>query len=303
MSIECTLLIGTTAVGKSSFVYENLASAPIHLIAADSMQIYRHFDIATATPSEEDLELFPHTGVNEIDPDESYNVSEFLKIADAACVRAREEDRHPLIVGGTPLYLRAFLYGLDEMPGKNPDFRRTMRQLAGEKSSGFLHERLRAVDAPAAENIHPNDTRRIIRALEIYHETGQTKTKLTSEDSLRDRFDPTVLGLRRPREEMEERITGRIEKMLDEGLIREVKQLRENWDLSRTLKQAIGFRSVSKYLDDTITKREVPEQIAERTWSLLRKQESWFRRFPVDEWYHPEHQKEELIDTLGNRFH
>jgi tRNA dimethylallyltransferase len=303
MGIDCTLVIGPTAVGKSGFVYKNFGDAPLHIISADSMQIYRNFDVATATPSGDQLNLFPHTGINEIDPDESYSVTEFLERADSALDEAVQAGRHPVILGGTPLYLRTFLYGMDDMPDENPDFRAKMRQLAEDTSSNHLHEKLGDIDPTAAEKIHPNDTKRIIRALEIYHETGQTKTELTSEDTIRNRIEPTVIGLTRARDELDDRIRDRIETMLNDGLIEEVKQLREQWNVSETLKQAIGYRSVSKYLDGKINKETIVERMYKRTHTFMRKQESWMNRFPVREWFHPNKDFKELMDTVGNKFY
>ncbi|MFB6346102.1 MAG: tRNA (adenosine(37)-N6)-dimethylallyltransferase MiaA, partial [bacterium] len=164
------------------------------------------------------------------------------------------------------------------------------------------HDRLKEIDPTAAENIHPNDTKRVIRALEIFHETGRTKTELTSgQDTIREHLDPTVIGLKRPRSELKERIRRRIDRMIDDGLIEEVKSLREEWDVSKTLRQAIGFRSVSQYLDGSLTKDEIKDTMYSRTKELARKQMSWFKKFPVDDWFHPEHDHEELIAALGNK--
>lgn len=296
------MLIGPTAVGKSNLLYSHFKDAPLHVISADSMQVYRHFDLATATPNPDELETFPHTGINEIDPSESFSVSDFLEMADRGCIEARNTGRHPLVIGGTPLYLRVFLYGLDEMPDKNPDFRQQMRKKARNDSLESLHERLREIDPESARKIHPNDTRRVIRALEIYHESGRTKTELTSKDRIRPHVDPFIVRLRRSRDDLRRRIRKRVDAMLKNGLIKEVHSLRERWDVSRTLKQAIGFRSVANYLDNKLERDRIDEKIVDRTVELARKQESWFKKFPVNETYHPTQDKEELIEVLGNQF-
>jgi tRNA dimethylallyltransferase len=248
------------------------------------------------------LNDLPHTGINELDPNEEFSVSAFLEMADRACVEAVGEGDHPVILGGTALYLRTFLYGLDNMPDKNPDFRRKMREFVADNSSQALHDRLKTVDPTAAENIHPNDTKRVIRALEIHHETGQTKTELKSENTIREAINPEVVGLSRPREELDARISKRVDKMLNDGLIEEIKELKKRWTLSTTLKQAIGFQSVTDYLDGKIDLDKVRETMVDRTRNLMRKQESWFKRFPVQNWYHPENDLEELMTTVGNQF-
>lgn len=289
-------------MGKSGFLYENFPDAPIHVIGADSMQVYRHFDVATATPTEDERNKFPHSLINEVDPSEGFSVTRFLERADEACREAREAGRHPILVGGTALYVRTFLYGMDEMPEKNPEFREEMRELAEETSRQHLHEKLEEIDPEAADSIHPNDRKRVIRALEIHHETGRTKTELSSEDTIRPSIDPTVIGLRRDREELDERIGERIDRMLERGLVEEIRELRADWDVNETISQAIGFRSVSEYLDDKIGSDEMVETIHDRTYQLVRKQETWYKKIPVDHWFHPEREKEELIATVGNQF-
>jgi len=127
---RCIVLIGATATGKSSFVYENLPEFPFHIISADSMQVYREFEIGTATPSRKELALFPHTGINELSPEENYSVADFLTRADGVLERSKSRKLVPLVLGGTGLYINAFLYGLDEMPAANRDYRRRLRSLS-----------------------------------------------------------------------------------------------------------------------------------------------------------------------------
>lgn len=299
--IDCTILLGGTSVGKSSFLYENFSEKRLQIISADSMQVYQGFNVATATPPQKDLKKFPHALLNEIPPSDEFSVSEFLDRADEACRKAADENYHPVVLGGTGLYIKAFLYGLDDMPDSNPDFREKMRKKSRDESSDVLHERLSEVDPDSARKIHPNDTKRVIRALEIYHETGKTKTELQSEDVIRSWLNPSIIGLERPKPEMKERILDRIDFMIDNGLIEEVKSLKELNSLSETLKQAIGYQSVSDYLDDKIDIDTVVDRMFDRTWNLYRKQKNWFKRFPVENWYHPEDDKRELIETVGNK--
>lgn len=266
------------------------------------MQVYRGFDVATATPEPEDLEALPHTGINDRNPEETYSVEAFLGEADEALQQAQARGRTPVLVGGTALYLKAFLYGLDDMPERNPEYRRKLRDEAEEREDGYLHDRLEAIDPDAADKIHPNDTKRVIRALEIYHETGRTKTELTAgEETIRDHLEPAILGLKRSRAELKKRIRRRIRTMLNNGLIEEVKLLKETGSVSQTLRQAIGYQSVSQYLDGSLNRDDVEDRMYRRTKELARKQMSWFRKFPVDEWFHPDDDKKELIETVGNK--
>lgn len=302
MNTFCFVILGPTAVGKSSLLYRDLGDCPFHVISADSMEIYRGFDVATETPSSSNLARFPHTAVNELDPSEDYSVADFLDRADRALDRVAPTDRVPVVVGGTALYLKAFLYGLDDMPPANPDFRERLRERARGRDDDFLHRRLREVDPDAADAIHPNDQRRLIRALEIYHETGRTKTELTrGERTIREEISPVIVGLNRPREELDRRIRRRVEGMLSRGLVDEIAELRERFNPGQTIRQAIGYDAVCRHLDGRIDRGEVVESMVEKTRELVRKQMSWFRRFPVDGWYHPESDRGELIQTVESK--
>ncbi|MFB6346101.1 MAG: tRNA (adenosine(37)-N6)-dimethylallyltransferase MiaA, partial [bacterium] len=131
--VSCLVIIGPTAVGKSNLIYSSFPEAPLHVISADSMQVYRGFDIATATPGSEQLATVKHTGINEKNPSDTYDVQEFLAVADRALRRANDNGLTPVLIGGTALYLKAFLYGLDEMPDKNPEYRQELRETANSR--------------------------------------------------------------------------------------------------------------------------------------------------------------------------
>ncbi len=266
------------------------------------MQIYRDFNIGTATPSREELDIFPHTGINELSPEENYSVAEFLERADEEGREAESRGLVPFVLGGTGMYINAFLYGLDEMPPANKSYRNRLKKLAEKRGKEYLHERLQEIDPRAGEKIHPNDRRRVIRALEIYYQTGKTKTRLTAgEKTLREEIDPLVVGLHRPREELEGRISRRVEKMLEQGLIQEVKRLRGEYTLAKTVRQAIGFKEVVQYLDGTVDRREMVDKIIDNTLEFARKQKNWFKKFPVEKWYHPVEDKKELIDKIERK--
>ncbi len=267
------------------------------------MQVYRGFEVATATPPADILNNIKHSGVNELEPSENFDVSTFLELADRATETALESGRLPVLVGGTAMYIQKYLYGLDEMPGANPEFRRRLRQRAKEAGRQQLHQELLEVDPQAAENIHPNDLRRVIRALEIYHETGRTKTELTSgEQQYRADLDPLLVYLKRPREELYSRIRKRAEKMIEQGLVEEIDQLRGRDHLNRNIKQAIGFAEGLGCLRGELTKEEAIENITRRTKQFARKQIRWFDRMPADVSGHPETDREELIRVIEQEY-
>jgi tRNA dimethylallyltransferase len=289
-------------VGKSSLLYDNLADQPLYIISADSMQVYNGFDVATATPPAENLDIFPHRGINELPPDENYSVADFLELSSRGLTAAATQDRFPVIVGGTALYLKNFLFGLDKMPPADQPYRQQLRREAKKGEEGLLHARLKEIDPAAAQKIHPNDQRRIIRALEIYHLSGQTKSELISEnDKIRKEINPLIIGLNRPADELKSRINSRVKNMVATGLVEEIKRLRGKNRLARTLTQAIGFPEVVKFLAGELDKRELIEEISTSTWQFARKQMTWFKRFPVEKWYHPEEEKEELQKKIEQK--
>jgi len=199
------------------------------------------------------------------------------------------------VVGGTPLYLKAFLYGLDELPPPDEDFREQLREQAEREGRAAVHDRLKDVDPTAAGNIHPNDLKRTIRALEIHHQTGRTKTEITSgDDTVRPEIDPTVIGLRRPDDELQDRIRRRCDRMIEHGLVEEVQELLQG-DVARTLRQAIGVQEVQNFLDEDGTREELLEELTTNTWQYVRKQRTWYRQFPVRAWHHPESDRKEIV--------
>lgn len=262
------------------------------------MQVYRGVDVMTATPSSDELDILPHSGINDLSPADDYSVKDFLSRAQRAGKRAREAGHLLTVVGGTPLYLKAFLFGLDELPPPDEDFRQQLREQAEREGRAAVHDRLKDVDPTAAGNIHPNDLKRTIRALEIHHQTGRTKTEITSgTEEVRPEIDPEVVGLRRPDEELRARIRDRCDRMIQHGLIEEVRELLDG-EVARTLRQAIGFQEVEAFLEDDLTREELAEEMSTNTWQYVRKQRTWYRQFPVREWYHPEADRKEIVNHV-----
>ncbi len=295
-------MVGATAVGKSSFVYQNLAHLPLHLISADSMQIYRGFDIGTATPSKSALEMIPHSGINQLQPDENYDVSKFLKLADETLTSTKETGRIPVVVGGTALYVRKFLYGLDEMPSADQRFRERLRKQAAARGSQSVHQQLQRVDPVSAEKIHPNDLRRTVRALEIFYQTGKTKSQLISgENSFRKTVSPLIVVLERERQQLREKIQQRVEKMVDNGLVDEVERLLKLPRLNRNIQQAIGFEEVVEYLRGGYDIVQMKGEIVRSTWKFARKQISWFDKLPAQIRGNPETDRKEIIDRVEEK--
>ena len=252
----------------------------------DSMAIYRGMDIGTAKPSAEERNRVPHHLIDIRDPNETFSTSQYRDAALDLVADIQSRGKKVLFVGGTALYLKALLRGMFEGPPADWDFRKKIEKEVEESGGEFLHERLQMVDPVAAHNIHPNDHRRIIRALEVFSTTGKPISHWQMEFD-----DPTppeqckVFAIRHPREILHQRIEERVNSMFDTGLVEEVKRLlEEHQQLSHTAAQAVGYREVIEFLDGQHTEEETRELVLVRTRRFARHQETWFRNLSECRW-------------------
>lgn len=276
---NCWFLTGATASGKTAVGLALAEALGAEIVSMDSMAIYRGMDIGTAKPSTAERAAVPHHLIDIVDPDEDFSVAQYLDAAHAAVAEIHGRGREALFVGGTPLYLKALLRGLFEGPPANWELREEIEREAAAVGGAALHERLEQVDPVAASLIHPNDTRRLVRALEVYRATGQPISHQQMEfEEGRPAEACRVFVLRRPREEQRARIDARVEDMLQRGLVDEVRQLTSDGrQLGRTARQAVGYREVidglaGKYDDETMLAR-----IKTRTRQFAKRQGVWFR--------------------------
>jgi tRNA dimethylallyltransferase len=220
-----------------------------------------------------------------LEPEERMDVARFCRMA---CRRIRAiaaRGRKPLLVGGSAMYFKALLWGLFEGPGACPELREELRERAAEEGSDALHAELGEVDPEAAERIHPNDVKRIVRALEVYELTGEPLSDQQREFGGRPAVDCRILGLHWPRERLHERIEQRVERMIDAGLPEEVQALRGR--LGPQSGQAVGYKEFVSYFEDDIDYDEAIHKIKAGTRQLAKHQETWFQRFPAVEWLQP----------------
>lgn len=305
-------LIGPTAVGKTGVVLalaERLGAEAVNL---DSMQVYRHMDIGTAKPTAEERRLVRHYLLDLVNPDEDYNVNRFIDDAEKVCLEIGGRGKVPLLTGGTGLYLKGFqegLFGMDTgsqaEQEANPDgekVRADLKRALIEQGRAALHERLAEIDPVSAARIHPNDTSRLLRALEVYVLTGRPWSELLARqqdqsDRLESRKNILKIGLAGERPWLYERINRRAAQMLASGFIEEVENLL-SMGFSRELKpmQAIGYRHVVEFLDGCRDQTETLELLARDTRRYAKRQLTWFRRDPEIIWFRPEQLTE--ITTL-----
>jgi tRNA dimethylallyltransferase len=280
------ILTGPTGSGKSALAVELAERLGAEIVSLDSMALYRGMDVGTAKPDAEQRRRVPHHLIDVLDPWESASVAWWLGRA-AECVRDVEgRGRRALIVGGTPLYLKALLHGLFDGPPADPELRRHLTDEAERLGGAALHARLAAVDPASSARLHPNDVRRLVRALEVWQLTGRPLSAwqtqwpaLSAENSLPG--TPRVLWLDLPRDELYARIDARVRQMFDAGLVEEAQALRRlPRPLSREAAQAVGYKETFAYLDGRATRDETISLIQKRSRHLARRQLTWFRQMP-----------------------
>ncbi len=280
------VLTGPTASGKERVAIEAARRLGGEIVSADSMKVYRGMDVGTAKASPAQRQAVPHHLLDVADPGETFSTARWVALADAASADVAARGRVPVVSGGTPLYLKALLEGLFEGPAADEGLRRRLRAEAAQRGTETLHARLAEVDPAAARRIHPNDLRRIVRALEVHELTG-TPISEHQRQWGRDRglYAPVIAGLRRDRADLDRRIAARARRMVEGGLLDEVKRLAARPEgLARGPRQALGYAEVLDHLDGHRTWDETVEAIVTHTRQLARAQLKWLRRFPGLVW-------------------
>jgi len=283
------IVSGPTCSGKSSLGIELAQRLEGEIINADSMQVYRGMDIGTAKVPVSERKGIPHHVMDIVDPDEAFNAALFRYHAHTIIGELHEKRVPIIVVGGTGLYVKALLGGLFQVPPPRPDVRRALREECKRKGPAFLHRRLSRLDKPAAERIHPADTVRIIRALEVIEIAGRSFSELTEEHGFSDqRFQTLHLCLSIDRQVLYDRINRRTNAMIESGLIAEVEGLLHS-GYSPELKpmQAIGYRHIIGYLEGRWNLDEAIRLIQRDTRRYAKRQLTWFGNDPEVRWVQP----------------
>jgi tRNA dimethylallyltransferase len=284
---QCWFLAGPTAAGKSEagvelarrMRAEHRAEHRAEIVSLDSMSLYRGMDVGTAKPSLELRKLVPHHLIDVVEPAEDFSVAQYVSAAGAVADEIVARGRTPLFVGGTGLYLRSILRGVFEGPSADQELREELETEAARTSPDELHARLQNVDPVAAARIHPHDTRRIVRALEVHTRTGRPLSEHHGQPALPPEERPqNVFWLSPSRTWLYERINRRVEKMFADGLLDEVRGLLASpRPLSRTARQALGYKEVIDHLEGRASLEETIERIQTRTRQFAKRQHTWFR--------------------------
>lgn len=293
------VLCGPTAVGKTAMALAIGEAFSCEIVGVDSMQVYRYLDIGTAKPTPAERSRVQHHLIDIVNPDEHYTLGHFIRDAEEAVGTIRARGNTPLLAGGTGLYFKGLLNGVfhDSMPEartgrggnneKKARLKKDLRQRMEREGNSALYKELRKVDPESASRIHPNDTQRLLRALEIFYSTGTPWSRHLAEQRKKDcRYDALKIGLTRPRRELYERIDKRVELMVEEGLLAEVEKLL-TMGYGRELKamQSIGYRHMLNFLDSTWTWEETLEKLGRDTRHYAKRQYTWFKKDPEIRWF------------------
>ena len=275
------ILAGPTAVGKTAASIRLAKAIGAEIISADSMQVYRHMDIGSAKIRQEEMEGVPHYLIDVLEPEEEFNVVRFQQMAKAAAEEIYAKGKIPLVAGGTGFYIQALLYDIDftENDG-DTSYRRSLEKTAEEKGGEYLHAMLQEADPKAAEEIHPHNIKRMIRALEFHHQTGgKISEHNEAEREKSSPYDFAYFVLTDERSRLYERIDRRVDKMMEEGLLEEVRYLKERGvKRGSTAMQGLGYKELYAYLDGECTLEEAVRIIKRDTRHFAKRQLTWFKR-------------------------
>lgn len=284
------LLMGPTAAGKTAVALALAKQWPIGLISVDSAQVYRGMDIGSAKPDAGTLAKFPHALIDIREPEETYSAADFVAEASKEMRRIAESGRLPVLVGGTMLYHRALLSGLDSLPAADPDVRARLDREAAEHGWPALHQRLERLDPEASRRIRPNDPQRIQRALEVVELSGRPYSDQLDGGGIRRGWPTLRLVVAPPdRRVLHERISQRLHAMLGEGFLDEVERLmaRPGLGPGSPSMRAVGYRQAWRYLAGEIGRDRFFESARAATRQLAKRQITWLRQMPDSLWYNP----------------
>jgi len=285
------VIVGPTAVGKSDIALELAEKINGEIISADSMQAYKGMEIMSQSPTVQEKKAVPHHLVNFLKTSHEYSAAKFSRFATFKIEDMIKRGKIPVVVGGSGLYVKALIHGVFPSKGKSRLVRRRLEALARKKGTMFLFKRLERIDKEASRRIHPNDLKKVIRALEVYQIDKKTKTKMLKETKgVEDKYDILKFGLIRDRKGIYERIDKRVDRMFDRGIVREAEKLVRH-RMSLTAKQAIGAKELKGYFKKEYSLEQAKDMLKRNTRRFAKRQLTWFRADRKIVWLN--------LDTLG----
>ncbi len=285
MNSSVIVLVGPTGIGKSKIAVSLSAFSPSEIVSADSMQVYKYMNIGTAKPSREERKTVSHHMIDVIYPDQYFSAGEYAKIARDKINRIINSGKIPIVVGGSGLYIRAVIDGLFSEPMVKETIKKRVRTQLAEKGSHYLYGKLKKVDPLAAARIHPNDWRRIIRALEVFLSTGETISSLQSKRTEPIDYRYCIIGLKTERKNLYRRIENRVDSMFKKGLTREVRHLiKRGYSQDLLPMQSLGYREVLGYMNGDYNLDEAKALLKKNTPQFAKRQKTWFNKDSRIKW-------------------
>ena len=300
MKTKVVIVLGPTAVGKSELALAAALKTGAEIVNADSQQVYRYMNIGTWKPSQEVRQKVPHHLIDIVEPDEEFNAALFREKATEIIRDIDRRKNHALVCGGTGLYIKALTHGIFIGPARDEQLRASLASEAEKNGLGSLYKRLRELDPQAAAAIHPHDRVRIVRALEVYALTGKRLSQWQREHGFKESWCETLkIGLERARDELYALINRRCEEMFSLGLIEEVESLvRRGYDFEHKAMQSIGYRHAGLYLRGAVSLSEALELMKRDTRRFAKRQLTWFRADREIRWFHPERDRDEILESI-----
>lgn len=301
MKPKVIVIVGPTASGKTSLSIELAKQIKGEIVSCDSMQIYKDMDIGSAKPTKEEMQGIKHYIIDEVLPTERFSVARYKQEAEKAIKEILKKGKTPIVVGGTGLYANSLIYGIEYDDIKlDEKYREELMNIA-ETQEGLekLYNEAKKIDEKAIEKISPNDKKRIIRILEIYKATGKNKTEQEIESRKKEvKYDYKIFGINIERPILYERINKRVDIMIEQGLIEEVKKLIKKYTEFPTAMQAIGYKEIVEYLNNELSLGEAIEKIKQETRRYAKRQITWFKRIENLKWLDGLEKTQNNIDII-----
>ena len=301
MGPKVIVIAGPTASGKTALAIELAKKIGGEVVSCDSMQIYKDMDIGTAKVTLAEMQGIEHYLIDCVEPNERYSVSNFKKDSEIAIEKILAKGKVPIVAGGTGLYIDSLIYGIEYQDMEFDEKYREdlMSQAETENGLKALYEEAKRIDEQAIQNISPNDKKRIIRILEIYKSTGKNKTEQEKLSRINGvKYDFKVFAIDMEREKLYERINKRVDIMLEQGLVQEVKDLKQKYNCFPTAMQGLGYKEVVQYLENECTYDEMVEKIKQETRRYAKRQLTWFRKNKETVWLDAENGIQNNIDII-----
>ena len=271
---------GPTASGKTALSIELAKKINGEIVSADSMQIYRKMDIGTAKPSEDEMQGIKHYMIDIVNPDERFSVADYVTKAKEAIEEILSKGKVPIVIGGTGLYIESLIYEISFLEIETDlEYREELEKISVEKGLSYLYEKALKIDPYSIEKISKNDKKRIFRILEIYHQTGKTKSQIDKESRKEPQYDYRLFAIDMDREVLYNRIDKRVDIMIENGLINEVKSIVDKYKTFPTAMQGLGYKEVVEYLNNETAYEDMIEKIKKESRHYAKRQLTWFRKY------------------------